>query len=91
LLSTQPLHATRARDILLSWLGLCCEPNWDNRLRNKFCRKFLNFIIMDEPQEITKRLSFGEVAQHLNATTQQLDVDDVIKALKVPSVENFQR
>ena len=44
---------------------------------------------MDETQGITKRLSFGEVSQHLNAT-QQLDVQDVIKALKHPSVDNFQ-
>ena len=41
---------------------------------------------MDEG--ITKRLSFGEVSQHLNAT-QQLAVEDVIKALKMPSVDNF--
>lgn len=41
---------------------------------------------MDEG--ITKRLSFGEVSQHLNAT-QQLPVEDVIKALKMPSVENI--
>lgn len=45
---------------------------------------------MEDSEAITKRLSFGEVSQHLNAT-QQLDVQDVIKALKHPSVDNFQR
>jgi hypothetical protein len=44
---------------------------------------------MDPTQGITKRLSFGEVSQHLNAT-QKLDVEDVIKALHNPSVENYQ-
>ncbi|KAL4518364.1 hypothetical protein Ndes2437A_g04651 [Nannochloris sp. 'desiccata'] len=44
---------------------------------------------MDLTQGITKRLSFCEVSQHLNAT-QRVDVDDVIKALQAPSVPNFQ-
>jgi hypothetical protein len=44
---------------------------------------------MDLTQGITKRLSFCEVSQHLNAT-QRIDVDDVIKALQAPSVPNFQ-
>ena len=44
---------------------------------------------MDLTQGITKRLSFHEVSQHLSAT-QQVDVDDVIKALKNPSVSNFE-
>jgi hypothetical protein len=43
---------------------------------------------MEPTQGITKRLSFGEVSQQLNAT-QVLDVDDVIKALRNPSVDNY--
>jgi len=38
---------------------------------------------------ITKRLSFGDMTENLLAA-QQLDVAGIIKALKVPSVENFQ-
>ncbi len=38
---------------------------------------------------ITKRLSFGDMTEHLLAA-QQLDVTDIIKALKNPTVENFQ-
>ena len=37
---------------------------------------------------VTKRLSFGEMSQQLN-TTQQIDPDEVIKALKNPSTGNF--
>jgi len=44
---------------------------------------------MDLTQGITKRLSFCEVSQQLNAT-QRIDVDDVIKALHAPSAPNFQ-
>lgn len=43
---------------------------------------------MDLTQGITKRLEFGDLSQQLNIA--QPDVDDVIKALKNPSVPNFQ-
>jgi hypothetical protein len=39
---------------------------------------------------LTKRLSFGEVSTYLNAT-QHVEVEDVIKALKNPSVDGFER
>ena len=44
---------------------------------------------MDPTQGLTQRLSFEEVSQHMNAT-RPLDVQDVIKALNHPSVENYQ-
>ena len=39
---------------------------------------------------IEKRLSFSDVNQQL-ATTQQFDVQDVIKALKNPSIDNYRQ
>jgi len=42
-----------------------------------------------EPEPLGRRLSFGELSQHLNAT-QALDSSDVIKALRNPNVQNYQ-
>jgi hypothetical protein len=42
---------------------------------------------MEEAAPVNKRLAFEDFSQQL--TTQPLDVDDVIKALKNPSVDNF--
>lgn len=38
----------------------------------------------------TRRLSFGDVAQHLNANYDSLE-DQLIAALRNPSVEGFQK
>ena len=46
-------------------------------------------INMEEPM-IEKRLSFSDVNQQL-ATTEQLDIQAVIKALKTPSIDNYQQ
>jgi hypothetical protein len=47
-------------------------------------------IMADITGGLTKRLSFGEVSTYLNAT-QHVEVEDVIKALKNPSVDGFER
>lgn len=47
-------------------------------------------IMVDITGGLTKRLSFGEVSTYLNAT-QHVEVEDVIKALKNPSVDGFER
>lgn len=41
-------------------------------------------------EDTTKRLSFGDVTQGL-LVADPLNVEDVIKAVKSPSVDNFQR
>lgn len=49
--------------------------------------------VAEEPLDdegVTKRLSFGEMSQQLN-TMQQIDSNDVIKALRNPSTDNFER
>jgi hypothetical protein len=47
-------------------------------------------VVSDPDMGYTRRLSFDQVSQHLNAT-QQMDVEEVIKAVRQPSVDGFRR